>query len=225
MDKVTWFLRSILKGYISINDVPVKILPTYTLVDSTPCITINNQGGGRYNDGDKLLNMNLPLPSTHPLYDTTNPNKLYPQQVRRNKNYTTVVINTWASTEQERYQLNEQVTNQLWKLESDYYTLCSNYTNGICNTTNTPCPVTTKNNSRTIKGQCPNTETYNYISPFMKYNIIRSSFKVEPEFNQDEYDSKETIFRSIYKISLDYYNYHVLGGNPTTGLNIIEQGI
>jgi hypothetical protein len=221
MDKITQMVREIFKDNITINDTIVKVLPTYTLTDSTPCITIINQGGRRYPEGEKLLNLYLPLPSTHPLYDKSNPLKTYPQQVRRSKNNTTIQVNVWATTEQERYNINEQVNDLLWKLQSDYYKFCTNYTDGECSTLKTNCPATTINNHHTIKGQCPKPDDYNFTSLFMKYNIIRSSFDIEPEFNQDEYDTSQTIYRTIFKLNMDYYNYYILGGNPTTNINII----
>ena len=214
MDKITEFFRTILKDRITdIKGERVRVIPKHLPESKIPCITIYNSGGTLISGSEKLLNINTTLPTTHPQYT---PNKLYPQQFRRSTNSTNVQVNVWATTEQDRYHINEQIKILIWKLKSDHYTLCPYYLTGNCENLDTTCPATTINNHHTIKGQCPNPQANNYHSLFTTYNIIRSTFRNEPEFNQDELDKAQPLLRTIHNFRLDYYDYWNLGGNITT---------
>lgn len=228
MDKITEFFRSILKDRIQdIEGGRVRVIPKHLPESKIPCITIHNNGGIIVKGSEKLLNINATLPSTHPQYDPSNPNRLYPQQFRRTRNNTTVQVNVWATTEQDRYHINEQVKILIWKLKSDHYTLCPYNNKGYCENIEAQCPVNSVNNHHTAKGQCPEPKNYNYHSLFTTYDIIRSTFTNDPEFNQDELDKAQPLLRTIHNFELEYYDYWNLGGNITTDYNLdnFDEGI
>ncbi len=221
MDKITCFFREILKNNIKMeNGETVKIIPKHS-PGLTPCITITNTGGTMI-ESEKLINKKTKLPENHPLYDQNNPNKKYPQQFRRSKNNTHILINIWATNEQDRYYINKQIKELIWMLKSDHYLLCPNKNNENCKTTNKPCPINTINNHHTIKSQCPNPKKYNYYSLFTKYNIIRGSFKNHPEYNQDELQKHQPLLRTIHEFNLNYYEYWNLGGNIIENIHIYD---
>ena len=223
MDKITCFFRKILKNNIKTeNGEIVKVIPKHS-PGITPCITITNTGGAIKNGSEKLINLNTKLPQSHPLFDEENPNKTYPQQYRRTTNTVKILVNVWARTEQDRYNINNQIKNLIWMLKSDNHNLCPNKINEkLCSTTNTICPINLINNHHTIKGQCPNPKKYNYHSLFTKYNIIRGSFKNHPEYNQDELQHKQPLLRTIHEFNLDYYDFWNLGGNILKNTNFYE---
>lgn len=216
MDKVTRFFRAILRDRIQDTEGQrVRVIPKYLPEGKTPSITIFNMGGYQIEGSEKLLNIKAPLNEKHPLYDSSQPDKLYPQQFRRSRNGTTIQVNVWATTEQDRYHINEQIKELIWMLKSDHYLLCPFYNKDthLCSNLETNCPVTTINNYHTAKGQCPKPKEYNYRSLFTEYDIIRGTFRDSPEFNQDEPNQNQPLLRTIHEFDLEYYMYYNLEGN------------
>ena len=214
MDKITEFFQELLRNRIHTKEGErVRVISTYLPKAKTPSITIFNEGGNLIPGSEKLINLKAPLNEKNPLYNPENPNKEYYQQFRRGKYNTNIQVNVWATEEDERYNINEQIKEIIWKLKSDNYNLCPNLENKQCIKISKECMVFNTNNYHTAKEQCPNPEKYGYYSLFTKYNIIRGSFRNNPEYNLDEPNHKQALLRTIHPFTLEYYEYYKLGGN------------
>lgn len=207
----------LLNGKIVYNNTDVPVLTRYQPLDNKPCITISqtsNSDKGQSYKGQ----YNLPLPTSHPQYDSNNPSKLYPQQVLRDTYESGLQVNLWCDTEEERDSIVKQLHLEFKHLLTDYYTQCVNYHNGECSTINMACPVNTKINHHTIKGQCPNPTKYNYQGLLEKYYIQPISVTINQGFNQDELDNTPPLLRTIIQVNMTYYTYHTLGGLVPTDI-------
>lgn len=210
-------LYTLLNGKISVNGIDVPVLTRYQPLDEKPCITITqtaNSDKGQPYMGD----YQLPLPSTHPQYDSSKPDKLYPQQVRRDTYESSLQVNVWCDSEEERDSIVKQIHLEFQHLLNDYYTQCCNYSDGECITINEACPINTVINRHTVKGQCPNPTEYKYLGVLQKYYIHPVTVNVSQGFNQDEIDNTPPLLRTIIQVTMTYYTYHYLGGTISTDI-------
>lgn len=171
--------------------IGVPIMVKYASIDYTPCITIQQ-------------------------VDETFQRREYveieKEQYIRKKYSSDIWINIWCNSEKERHGLIGLIQERIFQAESNHYTTCSNYNfdDGTCEFLESKCEVLTHNTPRTCKKQCPRLDVYK--SFFKTNNIIKNSFHVNSTTNLDELDVAEPVLRTIFKINLDYYQYHKIGG-------------
>ena len=206
----------VLQGHIILSDNrEVRLIQSPPQIDNTPCITIDNSSGTRTLE-KHITNIDLPLPSSHPQYDPNNPEKLFSQQVIREKRGVDLDLNIWCNTEDERAEIIQIIRTLFYLAQSDNYRFCKNYdeNTGCCSYLQEVCPTyeLTAGHMRGTKGQCLNPSEYGYENIFTTYDMVRHSFDVEPAYDLDDYDKENMTLRSIIRVSVDYYDYHRIGG-------------
>lgn len=197
--------------------IPV-IKRSYPL-DKTPCITLDDSGGS--NTLTKhFTNIPLPLPETHPQKEDY-PESM-PQQVLVDKRQSTVQINVWCDTENEREHINNQIMDLFYKAQTDHYRFCKQYNNQECNTLQDTCKAINAIDKRGVKNQCPKPEEYKYCNLFHYHHIIRPTFNIENPFALDDLSTERITLRSIFKVTMVYYDYYTLGGDIINDLIISD---
>jgi hypothetical protein len=204
-------LIHMLQGKIILEDnTDVRIIKREYPIDKTPCLTIDDSGGTailqkKIIDKDYLVD-----------------NEIIPQQVIREQRSITLNLNVWCDTEDERDEITEVIQDIFYKLQSDYYQYCTQYNDGECISLEDDCQVN-PDTMRGVKCQCPRPKEYGYQNLFTKFDIIRSSFDVEPAFIQDDDTTTPITLRSIITISFMYYDYYNIGGKPINTLTFDEE--
>lgn len=135
----------------------------------------------------------------------------------------TVWLNIWCNTEEERTSLIDAVQLRLNQLEANHYSTCSNFdfASNECSKLDNVCEALTSQNGRANKGQCPN--LLNYTSFFETYNIPQRTFHLNSLLDLDEFDSSETILRTIFRLEMSYYSFYKIGGRLFNSINFNEE--
>lgn len=222
MNNPTKAILKILRNNIFCNDKVVPVIRRTYPLDKSPCITIDDSiGADTLNI--RVLQKKLPLDENHPQYDSQDPYKEFPQQTYEYKRNIELRINSWTNSEDERELINEQIMELIYKVQSDHYMFCSNYSDGNCAYLGEKCASTVeKTNSRGIKNQCPNPTKYGYKNIFKTFNLDRWSFSVEPPFFSDQTEATPPILHSIFRFYCTYYEYHVIGGKTSQTVSFKE---
>ena len=211
-----------LQGKVILEDTTdVRIVKRVYTIDKTTCITIDNSSGTAI-IGKNIINKEYPIPSTHPQYDSENPDKTISQQVIREERSITLDLNVWCDTEDERDEITDKISKLFYQIQSDHYTFCCQYTDGYCNHLQEQCKVD-DTTSRGVKEQCPKPEEYGYKNIFTLFDIIRATFDVAPSYILDDYTTSPPIMRSIIRVEFSYYDYHNIGGAVSTKLHFDEE--
>lgn len=189
-------LLHLLKGWVKLDDVVVPVIRRYAPVDQTPCITVVQA-------------------------DETHQNRRYTEyeatQCIQHKYSSNLWINIWCRKEEERHELISQVWERILQAEANHYSTCGWYHDGLCSALNDgSCEALTRDTNRTGKGQCPNLDVYR--SFFRTWKIIKNTFYIDSVTDMDELDVSEPVLRSIVKLKMDYYTYHVIGGRTFTDI-------
>lgn len=216
MKKPIHAILKVLQGHIILTDNrEVRLIQSPPQLDNTPCITIDDSGATRILE-KHITNMNLPLPSNHPQYDKDNPSKLFSQQIIREKRGIDLDLNIWCNTEDEREEIIQIIRSLFYLAQSDNYMFCSKYNEEThcCSTLQTLCPThtLTTGQMRGTKGQCISPVENGYENIFTAYDLVRSSFDVAPSYNLDDLNTENMTLRSVIRVSVDYYDYHIIGG-------------
>ena len=192
--------------------------------DKIPCVTIDDSGGSAFVDR-RITNEQYPLPPNHPQFDKMNPFKKAPQQVFREYYETTINIHVWCNTEDEREELNNNISRLFREAQSDHYKFCNNYNDGECAYMDNACYAQhfDKVNMKTAKCQCPNPLVYGYENIFTTYNLIRASFHLDEPFSMDDLSKNDIVLRSIRKLSTGYYVDHIIGGITSNKIEYTEE--
>lgn len=204
-------LIHMLQGRVILKDnTDVRIIKREYPIDKTPCLTIDDSGGTaliqkKVIDKDCLVK-----------------GEVISQQVIREQRSITLNLNVWCDSEDERDEITDKIGEVFYKVQSDYYEYCTQYDEGQCTALDAKCKVTT-GTMRGVKNQCPNPSEYGYQNLFNRFNIIRSSFDVEPPYTLDDLTTTPPIRRSIIKISFMYYDYYNIGGAITQNLTFDEE--
>ena len=193
------------------NGETVRIIKQDYPYDHTPCITFDDSGGTSIHQ-KHIINDDQPLPPDHPQYDPDHPHKQVSQQILMEERGISININIWCNTQDEREEINNQIRNLFYKVQSDHYMFCGHYKDGDCISLGGECRALTIENNRSVKSQCPRPIEYDYINIFKAYDIIRSTFDVNPSYDLDDKSANPPILRSIIKVSFNYYTYHTIGG-------------
>ena len=204
-------LIHMLQGRIILEDnTDVRIIKREYPIDKTPCLTIDDSGGTAILQ-KKIIDKDC-------LVD----GEVISQQVIREQRSISLNLNVWCDTEDERDEITDKIRDIFYKLQSDYYQYCTQYDDGECAFLDDDCQVTAET-MRGVKCQCPKPAEYGYENLFTKFDIIRSSFDVEPPYQLDDLTTTPPIRRSIIRISFMYYDYYNIGGAITQNITFDEE--
>lgn len=205
-------IRKILWGNVLINGKKVDVIQRDYPYDKTPCITIDDSGGSQMLRRYVLIE-EYPLSPNHPQYVHDNPFKKFPQQVLREYFNTTININVWADTGDERENINNEVMKLFHEAQTDHYRYCKNFIDGECASLGGVCYATnSKFDKRGVKQQCPQPLLYKYSNVFTTYNLERDTFYIDAPFSLNDTSKDEMIYRSVFKLHTSYYIDHIIGG-------------
>lgn len=214
-------ILEILRNNILFNGEIVPVIVSKRFKDTTPSITIEttttNPVSERYSDV-----WLLPLISSHPLFDGTDPEKLYAQEVIVTEEQATMRVNVWANTEKERQDIKDEVKHLINQALAFHYKYCTNFNKKteICNTTNEKCKVIDNISSLAVKGNCIEPEKYQYESILKKNKIKNGTVEIYAEYDQDNYDLNPPILRTVLKMKMTYYDSYQKGGYETEEFNV-----
>lgn len=180
---------NLLQGHITYDDELVDCIIGYAPIDETPCITINTA------DETFIRRRYVEINNI--------------QQIQK-RYRDDLWINIWCNTNKQRADIIRQVQLRILQAEANHYSTCTNYNNTSCTVLKSTCEALTHNSHRAHKNQCPNLNIYN--SFFKQHNIIKNTFYINSITNLDEIDISEPVLRTIFKLKMDYYNYHPIGG-------------
>ena len=212
-------VRRILWGNVYLDSKKVPVIKRSYPYDKTPCITIDDSGGSKFVER-YITQEEYPLPNTHPQFDIEHPFKKAPQQVKREVYETSLNINVWCDTEDEREDLNKQIQDLFDKVQSDHYMFCERYDDTqCCYIGNTCLALHFREHNRGVKEQCPNPKVYGYKNIFTKYNLIRASFHLNQPFSLDDTATKGEVLRSVLRLDTGYYVDYIIGGHTFNNIN------
>ena len=198
MEKAVW---NLLKDHITYDDETIiPLVRRLTSEDETPCITIEQAAETQLKR--EIL--------------ATDVEKI------RLRNNAEVWINIWCDSEEQRHSLIQQVELRIFQALSNHYTTCDKYSEGHCTSLDKPCEVTTIDNGRTSKNQCPYPKENQYVNWFSKHHIIKKTFRISGRSNMDELDIAKPVLRTLIQLDMDYYNTYLVGGRTFTDF-IIEE--
>ena len=195
---------------IQTNGTDVRIIKREYPIDKTPCITMDNSGGTEIIQ-KKIINKDYLIDG-----------ETLSQQVIREQRRITINLHLWCDTEDDRDEITNIIRQVFYQIQSDYYTHCTMYSDGYCNSLKDDCRVD-DTSMRGVKGQCPKPVDYGYQNLFNRFDIIRSSFDVEPDYILDDNTTKPPTLRSIIPVTFMYYNYYNIGGKPINTLTFDEE--
>lgn len=222
MIKPVKLLLKILRGNITINNQKVNVIKRGYPLDKTPCITIDDSGGSTTLNKD-LIKYYTTLPPTHPQYNPSEPNKKHPQQAIKTKRNTTLTVNVWCDNEDDRENILKQIETLFNHAYSDHYRFCKQHDEGQCTYLDKECPAITDTFKRGIKNQCPKPKEYHYKNLFSQFDIKKSSFNFESPFSIDDGSTKPKTLHSVIRVTMTYYDYHIIGGNITQDVEYHEE--
>lgn len=209
------FLRILQNNIIFDEDIVPVVIKDYWY-DTTPCVTIGgfSRDKGRYNREQRTVRKSLP--ETHPLFDENDPNKKYPFLAEYQRKEYEININVWCNNEREREEIVNQVRKLLFLARNHHYTYCVNYDKDthICNTLNEECKARTVTGYRGLRGLCPAPRRYEYCNIYKSNGILSNTIHISPDYENDEYDHKPPLKRSIIVINLDYYEVFIYDSDP-----------
>lgn len=212
-------VRRILWGNIILDGEKIPVVKRSYPYDKTPCVTIDDSGGSAFLNR-QILNVSYPVSNEHPQFDVENPFKKLPQQVLREYYETTLNINIWCNTEDEREKLNNMILDLFYEVQSDHYKFCNNYHDGDCSYMDNTCYAKHFNDMKTVKNQCPNPLVYGYENIFTTYNLNRASFHLDQPFSLDDRSKDGVLLRSVLKLHTGYYIDYVIGGLVSEDMKI-----
>lgn len=204
MFKMEYAFLQLLKNNILYNNTLIPVVRRNLPLDFTPCITISQADEVFIKREYADINKKQYLKKTYSA---------------------DIWINIWCTTEEERQSIIEQIETIILEAESNHYKHCKHYNKSthICETLNSECEARTINNGRTIKHQCPDKVENDYTSFFMNYNIYKNTFKIQSITNMDELETTQPILRTIFKLGMEYWKFHEIGGTTYNSFEISEE--
>ena len=194
----TAFLK-LLANNILFDDKVIPFVKNYADLDRTPCFTINQ--------ADEMFIRRRYVQIDGAEYI----------QKRYQSN---IWINIWCNTEKERHTIMKEIYRRIYQAEANHYSTCTYYENETCAVTGERCEALTRidQNARANKSQCPNIN--HYQSFFQQHHIIKNTFKIDSVTDLDELEPSRELLRTIFKLTMDYYQYYPIGGEPFTDFEI-----
>lgn len=222
MNKIKRTFLKLLQGKITYNDKVVPVVIKDFPYDKTPCITIHGTNRDKGQHRRQLITQFRKLPSNHQLYDENNPDKKYPTLVDYTVKSYDITLNIWCNNEEEREIITNQVKDCLFYCMNHHRDYCIRFDRNaeICSTTGTRCASFNDTGFRGLRCQCPDALTYDYCNLLTANGIRRHTVVIDPDYEQDEYNRKEPLKRTIIDISLDYEDKRPLPSNPTLSAKI-----
>ena len=205
-----------MQGNVIYDDNIVPVIIKDYWFDTTPCITIHGYVRKKGDYNRYYTTVQRPLDDEHPLYDNENPIKKYPHLAESTKYSYSVQINVWCNNEREREKIVNNVKDCLFLARNNNYNYCSKYDAEThkCKTLNEECKARTTYGYKRLRGLCPSPKEYGCCSLLKAYGVIKSSINISPDYEQDEYNHKPPLKRSIIDIELDYIDVNVFPSNP-----------
>ena len=204
-------IRRVLLGNVYLDGQNIPVIQRDYPYDHTPCITVDDSGGSRFIQR-YITTQWYPVPKNHPQFNVEDPFHRLPQQCIREKYDTSININVWCDTGKDLEHINKQVQRLFYEAQSDHYQFCDNYREGECAYMDNTCYAKHFLNYRSAKHQCPNPEVYGYKNIFKRFNLIRSSFHLDPPFTINDRSKDQMIYHSVLKLHTAYYTDHIIGG-------------
>lgn len=168
------YIVEVLQGRITYNKQPVEVRRQFTIEQNLPCITLNTT-------------------NTETEYH-------YHEQDEDNKYWirytTTININLWCNTEDERESITEDILDCFHKELTFHHEFCSKYNNGNCGEDGI-CDYSYDN-------MCSDPDEYEYMSLREKYYIIDGTVMVNPPFPLNEYDRHPALLRNVFQARCTY---------------------
>lgn len=195
------FLLDLLYHRIILNDTHVPILKRPYPIDKTPCLTFDEQDTRLV---EKYFTYE-PLEYLNKVFDTS------------------IVLNIWCDSEKDRQSILEQVKLCFNWLDTDNYQLCTEYDEGVCKYLNKDCPVPSSEHGRCMKHQCPHPEEYHYQNLFTKHHVYRNTLNTSEGVDNDEYERKPPLLRTMITINFRYLNKYCNDGKISTTLTYKEE--
>lgn len=216
MNKIKRLFLNILQGNVIYDNNIVPVIIKDYWFDTTPCITIHGNVRNKTPNNRHYVQVKRVLDKNHDLYDSEKPFKKYPHLAESITYSYDVQINVWCNNEREREIIVNKVKECLFLARNNHYTYCSKYDNETCKckTLDEECRARTTYGYRQLRGLCPSPKEYGCCSLLNAYGVIKSSISISPDYEQDEYNHKPPLKRSIIDIELDYKDIIVFPSNP-----------
>ena len=224
MNRIKRTFLTLLQNKITYNNQVVPVIIKDFPYDKTPCITLTGTNRDKGKHRIQHITRQLPLSSTDPLYDPTSPDKKYPTLVEYTVKSYDISINIWCNNETERELITNQVKDCLFYCMNHHRDYCIRYNTQthICSTTNQTCASHNDTGFKGLRCQCPDPLEYDYCNLLTANFIRRNSIVIDPDYEQDEYDRREPLKRTIINISLDYEEQKVIPSYPTISFTYDE---
>lgn len=195
------FLLQLFYNRVKIGTDTVPIIKKPYPIDKTPCITFDEQD-------TRLVEK----------YFTYEPEEYL------NRVYdTSITINLWCDNETTRQKILDEIHTCINQLETDNYQLCTNYEDGTCTHLERACPVPDSTHGRCMKHQCPHPEDYEYCNLFTKYNVYRNTLNISEGVDNDEYDRKPPLLRTMITTNFRYLTKYCNDGKISETLTYMEE--
>lgn len=217
MHKIKRTFLKLLQNKITYKNEIVPVIIKDFPYDKTPCITITGTNRDKGNHRRQHITQKRPLSPHHDLYDEKNPHKLYPTLVEYTVKSYEITLNIWCDNEEQREIITNQVKDCLFYCMNHHRDYCVRYDidTEICSTTGLRCASFNDGGFHGLRCQCPDPLEYDYCNLFTANGIHRHTVVIDPDYDQDEYDRREPLKRTLIDISLDYQDSRVIRSNPT----------
>ena len=222
MNKIKHTFLLLLQNNIVYDDKIVPVVIKDYPYDKTPCITINGMNRDTGKHRRQHITQHKKLNPNHELYDENNPNKKYPTLVEYVVKTYEITLNIWCNNEIEREEITNQVKDCLFYCMNHHRDYCIRYDKSteICSTTNTRCASFNDKGFKGLRCQCPDPLNYDYCNLFTAKGIKRNTIVIDPDYESDDYSTKEPLKRTIIQITLDYEDKRLIKSNPTLGFQV-----
>jgi hypothetical protein len=191
----------ILRNNVVLDDKIVPVIKRNYPLDKTPCINID--------DSASVVTVDKRI------YNKKNKDG-EPRQYYRIHRRTILNIHCWCDNENQRENLNNQITDLFNKAYLDYYCFCTHYDKGTqkCESLDRICPTISKEKHlyKSSKGKCPQPLEYGYENIFTRFDLIKSRWDLQVPFSNDNTNTKPPTLHSIFRLNAEYYDYVEIGG-------------
>ena len=212
----------IFREKIYVDDKLVPVVVRDYPYDKTPCITISGFNRDKGQHRRQQVNIKVPLPKDHHLYDENHPNKRYPHSAEYIVKSYEIDVQVWANDERERALIVDQIFDCLFYCMNFHHDYCVRYDHKtrICSTTGEECASLHHMGYHGLRGQCPNRKKYHPLNIMSANRIIKNSLHISPNYDDDDLSRREPLKHSVIEITFDYERLKIIKSNPT--LRVID---
>lgn len=197
MNKLEQLIIRVLQNKVKYNDIIVPVLLRPPVESTVPAITVDNSPGA----------------VTVDKYFTHNEKERLVSKVSAQVN-----LHLWCDNLRELDIITDKVLDCFHRMETNHYTYCARYDDGKCETLNADCAAINSTTGKGFKHQCPCPSEYDYQNQFDNYDIVASTFNIESPFRLDDLNTRQPLFRNVFKINGVFYDYYTVGGKVSTTL-------